>query len=181
MTTFMLEDREQQRKRLFALVVLVAIALVGAYTGLKLFGTGVLSFETFTPLTIFLAGAASGLFFLPVPLEVLFFTGVKSGSPPVLTTIAVITGFVLGNVVSYLIGWKLSRLVSSLVSAKKVYKVRRVAHKYGVYAILGMNFVPSPSPLLTFGLALTRYPFTRLFFFLIAANVTKFLIILYFL
>jgi len=182
MTQFMLEDRRQQRRRMISLAVLVLLISMGAWISIRYVASGGsfdIGFDTITPVTLFLMAATGGLFFIPIPIEILYYTGVHAGSPPVFSTIAVIAGFTLGNLVSYLIGWKLSRLVMSVASAKKVYKVRGVAKKYGVYAIIGMNLVPAPSPVLTFGLGLTRYPFLRLFTALLLATIVKFMVILY--
>ena len=178
-TYFVLEDTSLLKKRLLALAILTLVTVVTGYTIITyIVRHGMITFTTITPLTLLAAGTLSGLFFLPIPLEVMFFAGIRAGTNPVLATIAIILGFTIGNCISYVIGWKLSKLATSLFNAKKVYAVRRTARKYGIYAIIGMNLVPSPSPVLTFGLALAGYPFSRLFVVLVGANIVKFLTLL---
>ncbi len=182
---FAFETREHLRFRIIALAIIIAISLFGGFLAVtSLFSEGTSLSEVFssirpdlsllTPSTLFYSGAISGLFFFPVPLEATFYLGVTNGSPVIASILAVIGGFILGNIVSYLIGWKLSRAVSHLVSAKKMYALRRKVNTYGSWAVLVVNMIPAPSPLLTFSLGIAKYNIARLFFFLILGNIIKF-------
>lgn len=180
--TFVAETDEHIRPRVIALCVLVALALGGGgYASYSLISGDGLSlsalkpnFSSITPLTLFYSGAVSGLFFVPVPLEIAYLSGVGAGSPVVASTFAVVGGFIIGNLISYVIGWKLSRAVMHLISAKKLYGLRRKVNRYGNYAVFLVNVLPGPAPQLTFGLGMARYNISRLFFWLVLGNVVKF-------
>ena len=77
-------------------------------------------------------------------------------------------------------GAKLSGPILGFVSKGKLYKTRRLVNKYGAFGIFVFNLIPSPAPLLTFGLALTRYNFKRLFLWTFIGKCLKYLIIIAF-
>ena len=137
-----------------------------------------------TPAGLFYTGLIGGLFFVFVPLEVLFYSTVLRGGEPYLSVFLMVTGFCLAQIVNYAIGAKLSPVIMHLVSKKKVYKARRFINKYGAWGIFLSNLSPFPSEILTFALGLTRYNVYRLFILTIIGSTIKYsaiaLIALYF-
>lgn len=183
-----LETTDQLRARLVALGVvalLVLIALVAILQGFdipKAFSIDTLiRAEGATPVHMFVAAFASGLFFLPVPIEVAFILGVRNGMNPLLAVLGTVAGFVLGHTISYLIGLKLSHFVRFIVSPKKLYGLRRKVNKYGSWAVLAFNLLPAPSPQLTFGLGIARYNMVRLIILVVLGNLVKYVAIASFL
>ena len=178
---FVLETREHIKPRIYALIGVISLALLlgGLATYSVFSGNWQLSdlapdFERLTPVTLLYSGFISGLFFVPIPLEFAFLAGVRAGSPVGPSLVAVIAGFLLGNLVSYLIGWKLSRFVMHLVNAKQMYGLRRKVNQYGSVAVFLVNVVPGPSPQLTFALGMARYNMARLFTWFLAGNLVKY-------
>lgn len=174
-TSFIAETSEHKKPRIIVLAVVVS--LVAAIVAFLLFSSWSLEidFSSFTPMTLFVSGFASGLFFFGLPLEAALFTAVRTGAPPLASMAAIVAGFVLGNLISYIIGWKLSRLALMFVSAKKLYGLRRKVNKQGSVFVFLANAIPFlPAPILTFGLGIARYNMARLFTFLIAGAVVKF-------
>ena len=130
-----------------------------------------------SPFSLLVIGFFGGLFFFPLPQELFYAVAVKNGGPWFPLLLGVLSGFVLANVVNYVIGWKLNSLVVPLVSPSKLYGIRRWVGRYGAWAVLVINILPVPSPLLTFALGIMRYNTTRLFLLLTVGNIIKFLII----
>ncbi|MFT4249773.1 MAG: VTT domain-containing protein [Candidatus Woesearchaeota archaeon] len=180
-TSYLFLTSEHKKPRLIALgvsLVVVGVALAVLLRG----GFSALTpdFSSLSASTLLYLSFVSGLFFLGVPLEAVLFTAVSSGSAPIASVAAMVAGFVLGNLVSYVIGWKLSRIALSLVSAKKMYGLRRRVNAHGSVYVFVANVLPFvPAPVLTFGLGVARYNMLRLFVFLVLGCVVKFSVTAY--
>ena len=180
----MYETTEHIRPRLYALLVLVLLgvgaggfAVYSIFSGSLVVSDVIPDFEVLTPVTLFYAAFLSGLFFVPVPIELAFIAGVRAGSPYIPSAVAVMGGFALGNLVSYLVGWKLSRFVMHLVNAKQMYGLRRKVNTYGGYAVLAFSLLPAPTPQLNFALGMARYNMARLFSLFFVGMLIKYVAI----
>lgn len=131
----------------------------------------------FTPSGLFYTNFIGGLFFIPTPDEILFYYWIGKGSPVVYLIFLAILGYSLAQVINYYLGLKLSPFILHFVSKDKVYNTRRFVNKYGAYGIFLFNFLPLPSPLLTFALGIAKYNFSRLFFITLIGKTCKFLVI----
>lgn len=116
-----------------------------------------------TPAGLFYAAMIGGLFFVLMPLEVIFYGSVVKGSDPVFSVIMMTLGFITAQVINYYLGLKLSPLLMFFVSKKKVYETRRFINKYGGYGVFLLNVSPLPAEILTFALGITKYNAIRLF------------------
>lgn len=131
---------------------------------------------------IFYVGFVGGLFFVPIPQEIPYFYSLVKGNDIFLMTLLVNTGYLLAQIVNYLVGRQLNHFFIHAVSKKKVYSVRRFVNNYGAKGVLIFNILPLPAPLLTFGLGLARYNSKKLFFWTIVGTAVKYTaIILFFL
>ena len=185
---FVHETSNNQVKRFVALLVMVVLIVSGLVIAAVNYGRAQnkVSSESFfsrytpnivddiTPLKQFLISTLSGMIIFPIPNEVVFYVGLRQGNPPLLSVLATVGGFVLGNIMTYLLGMKLSKQLVYLLSTRKIYELRRKVNTYGVYAVIVINLLPLPSDILTFGLGTIRYNFKRLFLFLTLANFVKF-------
>ena len=179
---FVYETTDHVKPRIYALIVGILLVAAGAwvvYDNLTAEEDAssfiqLPDFDNITAVTLFVSSALGGLFFIPIPVELLFIQGLRQGNTPLIIFIAVMSGFLLGHIVSYLIGYKLSHLVQYFLSPKKMYSLRRMVNKYGSYAIIGVNIIPGPSPQLTFGLGIARYNFVRLITLVIIGNALKY-------
>ncbi|MEK6850011.1 MAG: VTT domain-containing protein [Nanoarchaeota archaeon] len=126
---------------------------------------------------LFFAGLLGGLFFILMPLEVMFYSSIIKGSSPLLSIFMMTSGFVLAQAINYYVGTKFSPLVMNFVSRKKVYSVRRFINKHGSYGIFLINLSPLPSEILTFALGLAKYNVYRMFMFVILGTLLKYLAI----
>ena len=130
-----------------------------------------------TPLRLLWLSILGGMIFFPIPVELAFFFSITQGHSVPLCIGASVIGFIVGNIVNYLVGLKLSRHVGYLLSAKKFFALRRQVNKWGTYAIIVMNVLPSPSDVLTVGLGTIKYNRQRLFVLIFVSNIIKFIII----
>lgn len=189
--TFIAETTHQRRQRLYTLAVLGVLCLIlaaslwaggGALSEVGLLVDDSLSFlNSDAPLTtsqLFVTGFVGGLFFIPLPLEIITYMSIVRGSPPLESALAVVIGFLLSNIFNYVVGWRLSGFVKTLISTKKMYAMRRKVNRYGSYAVFGINVILAPAPLLTLALGIVRYNLTRLFVLMAVANVVKFSVVI---
>jgi len=130
-----------------------------------------------TPLKLLYLSILGGMIFFPIPVELAFFFSITQGHSAPLCIAAAVTGFMVGNVVNYLVGLKMSRHVSYILSAKKFYALRRQVNRWGTYAIIIMNVLPAPSDVLTVGLGTIRYNRQRLFVLTLISTIIKFTVL----
>ncbi|MDP3965924.1 MAG: VTT domain-containing protein [archaeon] len=129
-----------------------------------------------TPIGLFYGHFIGGIFFVPSGDELVFYYGLVNGNPLLFSFVAALAGYMLAQILNYLIGSKISNFVLHLVSKKKVYKTKRWVNKYGAYGIFVFNFLPIlPAPLLVFALGVTKYNFKRLFIITLAAKILEYL------
>lgn len=188
---FIYETSNNRTQRFIALCLMILLALSGLFFilgGVDLASGGKVSGNEKTDLipdfvkevTLekqFLVSAMSGMIIFPIPNEVPFYMGLKQGNDPLLSILLTVLGFSIGNCITYFLGLKLSKQVVYLLSTKKIYELRRKVNTWGIYAIIAVNIIPSPSDILTFGLGMVRYNFKRLFITLVISNMIKFSIL----
>jgi membrane protein YqaA with SNARE-associated domain len=115
-----------------------------------------------------------GLFFISIPLEVVFVKFLKAGHPYLIIMIPWFLGLAASFTVDYYIGYKLSGLSKRLISPKKFYKLKGLINRYGALAVLFFNATPLPSQLLTVILGVFRYNKTRFYIFFLAGQAAKY-------
>ena len=134
------------------------------------------NFANTTPIGIFYSLLIGGIFFVPSADELIFYYGLLNGNPLLFSFVAALTGYMLAQILNYIIGYKISNFMLHLVSKRKVYKTKRWINKYGVYGIFIFNVLPIfPAPLLIFALGVTRYNFKRLFIITAIAKILEYL------
>ena len=131
-----------------------------------------------TPLGLFYEHFIGGIFVVPSVDELIFYYGLINGNPPLFSFIAAVSGYMLAQILNYLLGYKISNFMLHFVSKKKVYKTKRWINKYGVYGIFVFNALPLPAPLLIFALGVTKYNFKRLFIITLIAKILEYLVII---
>ncbi len=180
---FLTSRRQKYRVVSFVLAILAILGFL--YYMYRLLGSAyptVLVIEQYistqimqvTDIGLFLMGGFGSLFFLPIPIDILFFTALANDVNPFRAMIMVLAGSILGTYVNYMLGWQLSKYMRYFVSVKKLYDAKRWVNKYGPWAIFVFCLTPLPASLLTFAVGITRYNMTRLFTFFILGNLVKF-------
>ena len=189
---FIYENSNEYRKNvllitLFIITTLLAVSLFfweiiyktastnSVFNSLK--SLTVLQFSEVSLAGLFYIGLIGGLFFVLMPIELLFYGSVVKGSNPWLAIFMIISGLLLSQLINYFLGSRLNPVFINLVSKRKVYQVRRFINKYGGYGVFLSNLTPLPSELLTFALGIAKYNIYRLFIFTFIANLIKYVLI----
>jgi len=194
-TPFIYETTNNRTERLIALSLLALIIIVGIFilvvninTAQNIDATNSVNLHWYTkfvpdlvnnidPVKLLWISFLGGMIFFPIPTELAFYFSIIQGYSPLACVIFATIGFVMGNIVNYFVGLKMSHHVLYLLSAKSFFKMRRQVNRWGVYAILLLNILPAPSDVLTVGLGTVRYNPRKLFFFSTIGNTIKFTII----
>lgn len=182
---FIYQTSRKKRFRVLGLVFFILLAIGLLYYVYRLLGVAfpdILNVQDFivhnvynvTELGLFLMGFLGSLFFIPLPIDFLFFKGLTNGANPTVALVLVLIGSIIGNIIDYFLGASLSQYARYLVSVKKLYAAKRWVNKYGAWAIFFFNLTPLPGSLLTFAVGITRYNIYRLFLFFILALICKF-------
>lgn len=131
--------------------------------------------KSLSPIGLLYISFFGNILYSTLPVEFFFFSGLTKGSPEMLTFILVLCGIFASEIVNYLVGRKLSRFIFYIISPKKIYQAKRIANKYGSFAVFFFSFIPAlPSPLLTFTLGIAKYKPSRLFPLLFIGAILKF-------
>ena len=101
----------------------------------------------------------SSLFILPVPLEVLFISLIKSSIPTELLLLAALWGLFIGQHVNYFLGRFFGSLFKPYIKKKTQKKIKAWLEQYGMGAIFLYHLPPFPYPLANFIVGLSRYPY----------------------
>lgn len=130
-----------------------------------------------TPLGILYTTLIGGLFFVSMPLELLFIKFLNAGNPIIVLFLFYFLGLIVSFTINYFIGLKLSALSKRIISPKKFYKTKGVLNRYGALAIFAFNALPLPAQLLTVILGVFRYNKTRFYVFFLLGQLAKYTVI----
>lgn len=186
----MREYQNVERRRLIGLsMIILVVIIIGFILSQTLLANAIARMTTFhafvnfistqitevTSLGLMFLGFFGGLFFIPLPIEALFTAGLIKGNAMLLSFILLFGGYMIAQIINYILGSFCSKWARQLISIKQLSKVKRWVNRYGSVAVFLVNMIPFlPSPLMTFALALTRYNMTRLFTFLMLGFILKF-------
>ncbi len=127
-----------------------------------------------TPLGMLYTTLFGGLFFVSIPLELLFIKFLNSGHPIIVLFLFYFLGLIISFTADYYLGYKLSSLSKRLISPKKFYKTKGLLNRYGAWAVFGFNVTPLPSQLLAVVLGVFRYNKTRFYVFFLLGQLVKY-------
>ena len=120
-----------------------------------------------------------GLFFLSVPIDLIFIMGMGHNNPILLALVA-LAGLFPSYYIDYFIGKKFSGAARKIVSVKQFYKIKTAINKRGQIAIFLFNAGPMGSQLVTFVCGVFRYNPKRLFLMTALGQVTKYVFMVIF-
>ena len=125
-----------------------------------------------TDLGVFYLFAFSSLFFLPVPLEALYFKFMGSMPFEKIFVIAV-AGIMLGQLVNYFIGRFFGFIFVHFIKKKTRRSMKDKLSKYGIFAVIFVHIIPFPFQIFNFVSGILRYRFFRWTFFALVGLVIK--------
>ena len=114
---------------------------------------------------------SGSLFFLFLPLEILFLTFLRNGANPVSLLLVTISVLVVSHSINYAIGKRLDALSKILISPKKFYKLKGLLNHYGPLLIFIVNALPLSSPVLSAILGSFRYRKIRFYLYTISGQI----------
>ena len=132
---------------------------------------------SYTPLGIFYTSFFGGLFFLFVPIDIIYIAALKHGANPITSLYMFTLGMILSYSLNYLIGFRLSKISKNLTSPKNFYKTKVALNKYGILAIFVMNLFGIGSQLLSFVLGAFKYNKIKFAAYCFSALIIKFVVI----
>ena len=118
-----------------------------------------------------------GLFFIPVPMDVLFINFLRSGNVLAFVVLAYIAGLIISFSINYWVGSKLTYLSKRLIGIKKFYKVKSGVNKYGSWGIFIFNVLPLPGQILAVIAGVFKYNKIKFYTFFILGQLIKFSVI----
>ncbi|RLG11930.1 hypothetical protein DRN73_04035 [Candidatus Pacearchaeota archaeon] len=130
-----------------------------------------------TALGAFYTTLFGGLFFIPLPTEILFFAFLKKGVMPFALVLIYVLGFTISFTFNYLVGTKLSNISKKIIRPKKFYKIKVAVNKYGMATVFAFNVLPLPAQPLSAVLGVFKYNKTKFYIAFILGQLIKFSII----
>lgn len=118
-----------------------------------------------------------GLFFIPIPMDVLFINFLGSGNALAFVVLTYIAGLIISFSINYWVGSKLTYLSKRLIGIKKFYKVKSHVNKYGSWGIFIFNLLPLPGQILAVIAGVFKYNKLKFYMFFILGQLIKFSII----
>lgn len=116
-----------------------------------------------------------GLFFIFLPIEVLFVNFLENNNPYLLITIYMIF-LSTSYFINYFIGLKFGKIVKNMIGAEKFYETKGIVNKYGKIAIFVFNVLPFPSQQLSAILGVFKYNKTRFYTFFFLGQIVKYIL-----
>ena len=113
--------------------------------------------SNYTLLGIFMISFVGGLFFIPLPMEIIFARYIAKSPNPLSVFFVYMFGLTLSYSLDLLMGYKFSGISKKLVSTKKFYQIKCKINKYGKFAFFLTNILPLPSQLVGFILGVFKY------------------------
>jgi len=114
-----------------------------------------------------------GLFFIFMPMEVLFGRFLGAGHQFITVLFLYLAGLSAAYTANYFIGLKFARISKKLISPRKFYALKGKINKYGGIAIYFFNALPLPSQILAAILGVFKYNKTRFYVFFLLGQLTK--------
>jgi len=130
-----------------------------------------------TLLGSFYAPFFGGLFFVPVPLELIFLSFLKAGHLPWLLVLLYLLGLFISYTFNYFIGGMFTETSKKIISYKKFYKIKGFINRYGSGGIFLFNVLPLPSQPLSAILGVFRYNRYKFYLYSMGGQLIKYSVI----
>jgi membrane protein YqaA with SNARE-associated domain len=127
-----------------------------------------------TSLGAFYTTAVGGLFFIPIPIELIFIAFLKAGlMSPALLMFIFLLGMIISFTIDYWVGEKLNGISKKIIGLKKFYKMKVTLNKYGIITILFFNALPLPAQPFSTLLGVFKYNKTKFYSMFILGQIIK--------
>lgn len=119
-----------------------------------------------------------GLFFVSVPVEIIFLAYLAFGHNPLYLAIISIVTAIIAQTFNYLVGFVLGKRLLAIIFKKKYGNIRRNIDLYGGVLIIVGNAFPLPMELGTVFLGATRYSFKKMIFYTLIGRTAKYFLLI---
>ena len=189
---FAYNRKEKRRFAFYSILTLIVIIFVAAYYLAYLKNTnlffvrGINAFVGHiayhlggtTLLGSFYAPVFGGLFFVPVPLELVFLTFLgASNIYPWLLVLIYLSGLFISYTINYYIGGLITDTSKKIISYKRFYKSKGFINRYGALGVFIFNILPLPSQPLAAILGVFRYNKVKFYVYAMGGQAIKYSII----
>jgi len=123
------------------------------------------------------ASLFGGLFFIVLPVELLYVNFLRNGIPSLQLIGIYIFGVTVSYTINYYLGRYLAKVVKFVIGYDKFYKTKGIINRYGNLAIFIFNALPLPSQQLTTILGVFNYNKTKFYTFTILGQIVKYILI----
>ncbi|MBN1275726.1 VTT domain-containing protein [Candidatus Woesearchaeota archaeon] len=128
-----------------------------------------------TLLGVLYASLFGGLFFITIPMELVFISFLRAGTNPYFLLFTFIGGFIISFTANYYIGVKLDTFSKKVISPKKFYKIKGVLNRYGSWAVFAINAIPFlPSQPLSTVLGVFKYNRVKFYVYFVSGQFLKY-------
>ncbi len=128
-------------------------------------------------LGLFYASFFGALFFIGLPVEIIFLYYLGLNYYFVQIFSVVLVGNLLGMAVNYFLGWLLGSKLMEVLMKDKYKDFKKKLKKAGGFLIIVGNIIPFPIEIFTFFIGAMRYSFLRLMIYTGIGKVSKFLLL----
>ncbi len=119
-----------------------------------------------------------GLFFVFLPMEVLFIRFISQDYNSFAVLITYLLGFFISYSLNYLIGLRFSHPAKGIITPKKFYNIKNIVNKYGSPAVFVFNALPLPSQPLSVVLGVFKYNKAKFYFYFLLGQGIKYILII---
>ena len=140
-------------------------------------GNIMLHIRELTLLGTFYSGFFGGLFFIFMPVELVFITFLLKHNPFIVLGFYM-AGLTLSYTFNYYIGMNLAAATKRIITPAKFYKTKNLINKYGGKAIFVFYLLPLPSQPLTAVLGVFKYNKARFYALFFLGGLLKYLVII---
>lgn len=120
---------------------------------------------------VLLVAFCGGLFFLFLPLELIFMSYLKMGLSPVTLYFLFFIVQIPAQSLNYAVGFRLNRLSKLMIPPQKFYRLKGLVNRYGPFAVFFINALPLPSPVLSAVLGVFRYRLSRFYVYTLTGQL----------
>lgn len=133
-----------------------------------------------TLLGLFYASFFGSLFFIMIPVELLFGYYLLEGYSPFLVAVFVITATTIGMIINYGIGRLIGKGLLKLILKQKFTVASKRIEKYGSLVVFFGNVIIFPMEAVAVVLGAVKFPFKKYLILTFFGRVIKFWILIYF-
>lgn len=134
----------------------------------------------YTLMGVFLLALFGSLFFVPLPMEILFASYISKNPNTAMVFLMYLLGIFIGYTFNLFIGYKFSFIAKKLISIKKFYQIKVWINKYGKFAVFLSNALITPSQQISLIVGVFKYNKYKFWIQFLSGQLIKMIVIVIF-